>query len=246
MKVSVLGGTPTKLASDITSPCALAIDSTNVYWSSSGTGWIYSATGQDDGAIWKVPIAGGVPTTLAVRQNRPCGITVDGTTVFWRTANGAVLAAPLTGGTPKGVSADGSRRLFGDVVDGASIYWSHGLKKRQLGGGPETELLAAQRKSSGRSFLHDSCGAATDRTHVYAACYTLWITPRPSPTTSGSVHIDFGLSLLKVPLAGGPPTDLLWTPGVEGVRDLGGIAVDDSSVYWLNVREGTVMKLTPK
>jgi hypothetical protein len=59
------------LASDPASPEAIAVDSTRVYWASSG------------GSVMTVPRSGGSPSALAVEQAHPVAIAVDESFVFW-------------------------------------------------------------------------------------------------------------------------------------------------------------------
>ncbi len=61
---------------------------------------------------------------------------------------------------------------------------------------------------------------------------------KPAPTTG---HARDDRTVMKVPIGGGPATTL-----ASGQNNPRGIAVDRSSVYWVNYVDGSVMKLTPK
>jgi hypothetical protein len=71
----------------------------------------------------KVPIAGGVPTTLASGQD-PGGIAVDGTNVYFNEGGGTVGSVPLAGGSVTTLASDGSEVLI--AVDATSVYWPSG------------------------------------------------------------------------------------------------------------------------
>jgi hypothetical protein len=82
------GGTATTLASKLTSPLAISLDTASVYWTNYDVGF---------GTVMKVALDGGAPATLAVAQDGPFGIAVGPKSVYWTdSTSGAVRAA-----TPK-------------------------------------------------------------------------------------------------------------------------------------------------
>jgi sugar lactone lactonase YvrE len=81
--VPIQGGTQTGLASSsfasLSSADGIAVDATNVYW-----------TDKFGGAVFKVPIAGGAKTLLAVGGS-PEQIFVDATSIYWTDVSGGIV-----------------------------------------------------------------------------------------------------------------------------------------------------------
>ncbi|HEY3802680.1 MAG TPA: hypothetical protein VGL61_08720 [Kofleriaceae bacterium] len=88
------GGTRTMIA-QTDEPLGVAIDATNIYWSTFGS--------SDDavGTIVKQPLAGGAPTVLASGLSTVGAIAIDDTNVYWTDMFGAVASVPIAGGTVK-------------------------------------------------------------------------------------------------------------------------------------------------
>jgi hypothetical protein len=80
LSVPIAGGAATTLASGVTWPVGLAVDGTDVYWTSYGKPTDPAGVA---GALAKVPLAGGPVVTLARRLGNPRSIALGGTSVFW-------------------------------------------------------------------------------------------------------------------------------------------------------------------
>lgn len=113
MSAPLAGGPPTVLASGLSSPTHIAIDSTHVYWTDSVAD-----------TVSKVPLGGGTVTVLASGQAEPWGIAIDDKNVYWTNFSGGELkSVPLTGGTPTLLSHMPLSGLVCVAVDSASVYW---------------------------------------------------------------------------------------------------------------------------
>jgi hypothetical protein len=132
-------GTSTFLADD-TGPEFLAVDSTNVYWTT------------DSGSIRRVPIAGGSTTTM-IDNVQPRAIATDGVNVYWgnwTTSTTTILSLPVsaTGATTPTTLASTTAGIgwYSVRADSANVYWadSAGVHQVPSGGGTVVDLATAE------------------------------------------------------------------------------------------------------
>ncbi len=240
------GGCLETLASDqvypFPVPYAIAVDATSVYF-----------TTEIGGAVMKVPLGGGSPTTLAAGQTEPFGIAVDAAYVYWTAfGDGTVMKVPLNGGTAT-VLASGQLQPFGIAIDAANVYWTNygdgTVMKAPLGGGAPTVLASGQSEP-----LH----IVVDGTSAYWTDYsggTVMAVPvtggMPVALASGQDHpqgvaVDAvnvywdtfqGGTVMSVPLGGGAPTEL-----ATGQLQPSSLTTDGTNVYWTNAGDGDVVE----
>jgi hypothetical protein len=251
LEVSVDGGSVVTLASNQSEPFGIAVVESNVYWTNEG--------GNDDGTVVKAPVGGGTLVTLASGQGAPAAIAVDGANVYWTnlTGNPAVMKVPVAGGKPTVLA--NATVPFAIAVNGSRVYWTDGdnILSAPSSGGSATTL------ASGQPF---PAYLAVDATNVY------WTTGRGAgallkmPKAGGTpitlvaetgmarlavdaTNVYFttpgstsnGGAVVSVPLGGGKTTTL-----ATGQSTPEGIAVDTTSVYWVDTYLGAVMKVDPK
>jgi hypothetical protein len=222
----------------------LAVSPANLYVSAQGS------------AITSVPLDGGAPTTLySGEQNAPVAVAVDATNVYWAESGIGIFEFPLAAGDVTDAAAP---VVFGTtdsitalVATPGGIYWSdsYSVVRTDPVTGITTDL----------AYSAPSAGFAYDALDLY------WTTADPAnlealPLVEGgapyplaadvlalaadgtSVYFASGLhgALAKMPAGGGPVTELAWD------QQISSIAVDATSVYWVDVKSGTINKLTPK
>jgi sugar lactone lactonase YvrE len=94
----------------------IAVDSTGVYF----TTW----DGVSQGAVLKVPLTGGTPTTLAT-GTFPYGLAVNSSGVYFSDSKaGTILTAPLDGGVTVTI-ASGQLVPFAVAMDSTNVYWTN-------------------------------------------------------------------------------------------------------------------------
>jgi hypothetical protein len=240
-------------------PSYVAVDDTNVYWTSTG-----SCTVTDGGAtvstglVMKVPKAGGTPVTLASGQLEPQAIATDGMNVYWvnnvgagcAASGGAVLRLAPDGGTVTTVAASQTSAKF-VALDSTSVYWttSDDIMSAPLlamGDPTPTTLASGQGASAGLALSGESvywaqasgAGKVLGVPVAGGAVVTL--------TTAGSGCVGFtadgtnvywaynpgeylNFNVMSVPIAGGKPSTLDTNQYIPS-----NMASDGKSLYWTN------------
>jgi sugar lactone lactonase YvrE len=144
----------TTLASNLSEPYGVAVDTSSIYWPEGGSG-----------TIKKIPLDGGIVTTLATGANRPYGIVIDAANVYWTENNaGTVKRVPLNGGAVTTLANSyGIGQASAMAVDGTYVYWSEygnpgSIRKVALVGGQSIKLAEN---------LNYPFGIAVDNTAIY-------------------------------------------------------------------------------
>jgi len=208
----------TVLATAQPQPYALAVDGTNVYWSTIGSG-------AGNGTIMACAKTGcgQVPTTLAsgIHVQYPYGIATTAGLVYWTSFNfgGELNTVSTTGGT---MSTPGTNlgypyevAIAGTTILTVLYGQGGGVATLTTTGGGQPYHVAG-----GQSFPTEG---TTDGVSAY------WTLTIPSAQN--------GATLMKASLTSGLPPQVLAT----GVQPAGSVAVDGTWVYWLS-NGGQVLK----
>jgi hypothetical protein len=222
------GGSTSTLATDQYAPFALAIDASNVYWLEDG-----SIDG-GSGAVVKVSLTGGTPTTLA-RPEFPSDIAVDTDNVYF-SANNGVFSVPIAGGATTTIAGltDGAD---GIAVDAANVYWTIYNQR-------SSSLIMKAPKSGGAAVTLVGTGVTNPGRIVSDGTYLYWTDAGPCGPRCMNVTGEGMGKIGRVPVGGGPVVTL----ATEQAGPLG-LFVDATSVYWTtqgSFGDGSIVKLTPK
>ncbi len=180
LQAPIGGGSVTTLAMGLEDPYGIAVDASNVYFTT------YAGD-----RVKSVPIGGGTVVTLAQGLSSPCYIAVSGGDAYWTNYGDGTVQSIATGGTSPGtpttLATDAAKQYAnGIAVSGSTVFFvatnSPGaVWTVPTTGGTKTVLANMQT---------NAWGLATDGTNVY------WTT-----------NNDPG-GLVSVPVAGGTATTL--------------------------------------
>lgn len=256
MSVPVAGGTEATLATTSGSkPQYLAIDSANVYWSddsgalrqvakqggsvttlvSTGASAQIAANGGEvyyavsGTSVSRVGIDAGAGQSLSTSGN-PIDLVVLAGNVYWANATLGLIeyVSTSTGGTPSTLVAPDPEAGAGEFVsttpvqnlitDGTSLYWN-----RSPAGSYAGAIMAVAAGGGSPSVVVNTSAdtpfsIATDGSQIY--------------------YLDIGAtnSLMRLPIGSSPATLTTTSVGSANIAGTSGptIAVDGTSVYWLN------------
>ena len=230
----------------------IAVDDSNLYV---GSGF----------RLYRIPINGGPPETLARGDDRIYSLASDGSHVFWLEGPFAVVRrVPVGGGVIETLFSSAISPLSGPAgpirVNGGYVYWmSHysAISRIPTGGGPVQTIVSIDPLPL---LLSDF---VTDGMNVYFSIQDTGEIKRVPVTGGSSTKLANGmsgssislalnsnilfwidqLSMARVPLTGGP---IVLMRGVNNAATPpASIAVDGASLYWTETALGAVMKMTP-
>lgn len=224
--------TTSALGSSTLIPAGIAVQGSDVYFTTQDP---WNPNG-NDGAVWKVPVTGGTPTSLVQSLDRPGPIVVTRASMVlinsWKTysADGQILQAPLDGSSMTILASAQNGPLALALVSGTAVWTNSGYLDSELGSIVETPMGAGGAIVDGIAAGQNMpVGVAVEGTYVR------------NRVNQGDPNVNNSGSVMRTPLdpkAAADPITLV-SGGV-----LQGIAVDAGNVYWTDSQSQSV-KMVP-
>jgi hypothetical protein len=223
-------------------PTGLTVDATSLYWSIPST----SSTGAQIGLIKKIDRnhpPGAVATVLATLPNTPAiSLAMDTESLYWVTDNpdpggggevNEVMSVPIAGGALVTLASFDKTEDYPVTIalDVANVYWaeqSGALWRVSKAGGAPFEVQSPPTPYGAGSWTL-SGALALDATRAY------WLVCSPDPFYGDPLPA----SLVAVAKDGGTATRLVKGSTSATSRAVApvAVAVDGTSVYWVNGRD---------
>jgi hypothetical protein len=261
-----LGGAcsyPTVLAEDQGNPLAIALDATNVYWTTGsdvrsmpidggdvavlgepGAGYDLALDEQNlywadtIGRIYKLPLAGGDAVNLAAGTRTPTAIAVDESNVYW--VDSGLKSVPIEGGdvTLLAPSENANQPLAIAVgPDGLYTAGSSSFYRTTFEGGSVTRVGARSDASNVTDLLVSDGGSYYAATAIWRLDSAVAIfaseTVRRIAFDGAFIYYASTRGIGRVATDGSETKQLALDAGATG------IALDEASVYWTSGAEGT-------
>jgi hypothetical protein len=154
------------------------------------------------------------PTAISPHLQRPCGVAIDGSHVYWADReSGTIGRADLDGGDPNAALIGGLEHPCAVAIDSSYLYW---VDTRGIG---RAGLDGAQVEPGFVPIGGSGCGLAAGAQYLYFSGNS----PPQSQPSIGRVTYD------------GSFRQMDFITGLEEVSD---IAVDSGHVYWVDRRWG--------
>jgi hypothetical protein len=163
----------------------------------------------------KIPGEGTPSTVVHDTARAPFGLALDSSVIFWTdqtTPNAKVVRTPLGGTTADLSDSDGVPAWI--VVDGQFVYWT-----------TDTKLLK-----------HDKSALGGDPTELHTGLQS--VGGLAVDGSGDAAYVTSAGDVLKVPKDGSSSA----TPLVDTTDLLGGVAVDDTFVYWADTSTGAILR----
>jgi hypothetical protein len=231
------------VATGLTSPTSLAVDTNYAYWT--------DATG---GVVMKADLGTGSASQVAAGQSAAQGLVVDSTSVYWVTCKnpGAIVKAPIFGGGMPSQLVGNLVNPCSLAIDGGNLYYAS-----RGGGGTQPTGSIVELPAAGGTSTPVVTSVAPDAIAVlngvlcYAAGGSVITQQVGSSSHTTLANAQVGLTGLAVDTvfaywaSGGGPGTVLKAPLTGGSSTIvapvnvpGAVAADGPYVYWVDA--GTV------